>query len=66
MQPEAANQWEPNGINTATHKCTASGNYYREPGSGAAVKWLLWCEGETMRGWVGRDPENMHTLIRLQ
>lgn len=61
-----ARHYEPNGRNTATHFCPSSETYYREPGSGAAVKWLVWREGEMMHGWVGGEPKNIATLERLQ
>ena len=68
-----ATQCGINGVETSTHRGVVSGRYYREPGSGSAVKWLVWCEGESMRGWRGtlsEGSENLgqptERLIRLQ
>lgn len=73
MEFKPAKHYEPNGPETSTHKGVETGKYYREPGSGSAVKWLVWCEGESMRGWRGTLSEGrgelgepVERLIRLQ
>ncbi|WP_445620626.1 hypothetical protein ACUN8C_01575 [Kushneria sp. Sum13] len=56
----------PQEKNTATHR-GISGELYREPGSGSAVGWLVWREGQTMAGWVGvSDGRPKEFVERLQ
>lgn len=62
----AAESWEPQPAETATHKGRATGNLYREPGSGAAVKWLVYRHGEMMAGWVGMNYPPEEDLLALQ
>lgn len=61
-----ATQCGINGPETATHKGRSTGNLYRCPGSCAAVKWLVFREGELMRGWVGVNFEIEEDLLELQ
>lgn len=58
----------PNGPETATHQGLETGDFYREPGSASAVKWLVHREGKTMRGWVVTDEGDKPSekLYRLQ